>query len=236
MISCDQKIPHEKINGHGELTVSSQWPRWPRLRGPMITAQSWLGEVTAQSRRGHSEVTAQSRRGHSSITASSVWSRLSHGRVTALSRPRSRLSHGWLWPFWSPWAHGELTMSSWWAHGELTVSSHGGHFFFSWDVFEIVNNQRNFRIPGTGVQHFTCWWTSHVLALQWRHNESRMASQIPGFSIVCCTFYSGAEQRKHQSSALLPFVRGIRWPVDSPHKGTVSPKIFPFIDVIMGHL
>ena len=36
---------HEKINGHRELTLSSQWPRWSRLRGPMITAQWRLWEV-----------------------------------------------------------------------------------------------------------------------------------------------------------------------------------------------
>ena len=32
-----------------------------------------------------------------------------------------------------------------------------------------------------------------------------------------------------------PFVRGIhRWPVNSPHKGPVTRKLFPFDDVIMG--
>ena len=41
-------------------------------------------------------------------------------------------------------------------------------------------------------------------------------------------------QWKHQSSALLAFVRGIhRWPVNSPHKGPVTGKIFPFYDFIM---
>ena len=36
------------------------------------------------------------------------------------------------------------------------------------------------------------------------------------------------------SSASLAFVRGIhRWPVDSPHKGTTTRKMFPFDDVIM---
>ena len=41
-------------------------------------------------------------------------------------------------------------------------------------------------------------------------------------------------QRKHQSSASLAFVRGIRrWPVNSPHKGPVTRKIFPFDDVTM---
>ena len=42
--------------------------------------------------------------------------------------------------------------------------------------------------------------------------------------------------KKHQSSALLAFVRGIhRWPVNSPHKGPVTLKLFPFDDIIMYH-
>ena len=40
--------------------------------------------------------------------------------------------------------------------------------------------------------------------------------------------------KKNQSSASLAFVRGIhRWPVNSPHKGPVTRKMFPFDDVIM---
>ena len=62
-----------------------------------------------------------------------------------------------------------------------------------------------------------------------------MASQITSFTIVYSTVYSGANQRKHQSSAPLAFVRGIhRRPVNSPHKGPVMRKMFPFDDVIMG--
>ena len=46
-----------------------------------------------------------------------------------------------------------------------------------------------------------------------------MASEIISLTIVYSTVYSGADQRKHQSSASLAFVRGIhRWPVNSPHK------------------
>ena len=53
-----------------------------------------------------------------------------------------------------------------------------------------------------------------------------MASQITSVSIVCSTVCSGDEQRKHQSSASLTFVRGThRWPVGSPHKGPVTQKI-----------
>ena len=63
---------------------------------------------------------------------------------------------------------------------------------------------------------------------------SAMASQITGFTIVYSSVYSGADQRKHQSSASLAFVRGIhRWPVNSPRKGPVTRKMFPFDHVIM---
>ena len=63
---------------------------------------------------------------------------------------------------------------------------------------------------------------------------SVMASQIPGVSIVYSTVCSCAARRKHQSHASLTFVRGMhRSPVDFPHKGTVTRKMFPFDDVIM---
>ena len=65
---------------------------------------------------------------------------------------------------------------------------------------------------------------------------SLTASQITSLMIVYSTVYSDADQRKHQSSALLAFVRGIhRGPVNSPHKGPVTRKMFPFDDVIMDH-
>ena len=61
---------------------------------------------------------------------------------------------------------------------------------------------------------------------------STMASQITSVSIVYATVCSGPDQRKHQSSASLAFVRGIhRWPVNSPYKGPVTRKMFPFDDV-----
>ena len=62
---------------------------------------------------------------------------------------------------------------------------------------------------------------------------SAMASQITGVSIVYSAVCSGADQRK-RSSASLAFVKGIhRWQVGSPHKGSVTRKMFPFGDVSM---
>ena len=61
-----------------------------------------------------------------------------------------------------------------------------------------------------------------------------MTSQITNLTIVYSSVYWGADQKKHQSSASLGFVWGIhRWPSNSPHKGPVTRKIFPFDDVIM---
>ena len=63
---------------------------------------------------------------------------------------------------------------------------------------------------------------------------SASASQITSIMSVYSTVYSGADQRKHQNSVSLAFVRGIhRWPVNSPHKWPVTRKMFPFDDVIM---
>ena len=59
-----------------------------------------------------------------------------------------------------------------------------------------------------------------------------MASQITSLTIVYSAVYLGADQRKHQSSASLAFVRNSPGPVNSPHKGPVTRKMFPFDDAI----
>ena len=79
--------------------------------------------------------------------------------------------------------------------------------------------------------------TSQTLVVPCHYSDvimSTMASQITSHTIVYSTVYSGIDQRKHQSSTSLAFVRGIhRWPVNSPHKGPVTRKMFPFDDVII---
>ena len=82
-------------------------------------------------------------------------------------------------------------------------------------------------------------WSTNVLhsfSLHWRQTSflisqiiyysdvtmSAMASRITSLMIVYSTVYSGADQRKHQSSASL-----------FPHKGPVTWKMFPFDDDIM---
>ena len=90
---------------------------------------------------------------------------------------------------------------------------------------------------------FTALWSSSVIttAMQFpmRHYSDimmgAMAFQIASLMIVCSAVHSGVDQRKHQSSASLAVLWGIhRWPVNSPPKGPVTRKTFPFDDVIMG--
>ena len=63
---------------------------------------------------------------------------------------------------------------------------------------------------------------------------SAIASQITSLTIVYSTVNSDADERKHQSSASLAFVRGIhRRPVNSTHNWPGTRKMFPFDDAIM---
>ena len=87
---------------------------------------------------------------------------------------------------------------------------------------------------------WTPWYTTSSIWMEPTPNHyddvimGTMASQITSLTIVNATVYSGAHQRKHQSSASLVFVRGIhRGPVNSPYKWPVTRKMFPFDDVII---
>ena len=89
-----------------------------------------------------------------------------------------------------------------------------------WPLWRSPATEQYFRMQYDS-EHY-----SHVIM-------SAMASQITGASIVYSNVCSGADQ-KHQSSASMAFMRGIRrWPANSPQKGPVTRKMFPSDDVIM---
>ena len=88
-------------------------------------------------------------------------------------------------------------------------------------------------ITPTGV-----WQTHSGAYIPWAHYSdvimSTMVSQITSITSVYSISYSGADQRNIKSSTSLAFVGGIhQWPVNSPQKGPVTRKMFPFDDVIM---
>ena len=80
------------------------------------------------------------------------------------------------------------------------------------------------------TEHRQLWFP-----LQWRHNVimGAMASQITSLAIFYSTVFSGADQRKHQSSASLAFVWGVHRSPVFWHKWPVTRKMFLFDYVIM---
>ena len=119
-----------------------------------------------------------------------------------------------------------------------------------WDTINIIVIRKRGRFHFTGLDHVYVW-TGHImtwsqisrllhgpslaaegLSLECgdstHYNDvimSAMASQLTVCTNVYSTVYSDADQRKHQSSASLV--------VNSPHKGPVTRKVFPFDDVIV---
>ena len=93
------------------------------------------------------------------------------------------------------------------------------------------------------IQHcnITSWTTRNkkwnIKRIQCHYDDvimTMLASQITSLTVVYSIVYSSVNQRKHQSSASLAFVRAIhRGPVNFPHKWPVTRKMFPFDDVIM---
>ena len=110
------------------------------------------------------------------------------------------------------------------------------HFLVNCHKTSMVFSQHWFRWWFGAIRHQAIPWANVDLC---RHHYGdiimgAIASQITSLTIVYSTVYSDADQRKHQSSASLAFVRGIhRGPVNSPHKWPVTRKMFPFDDVIM---
>ena len=82
-----------------------------------------------------------------------------------------------------------------------------------------------------------CLCIDGLCVLAWHYSDVIMgavASQITSLTMFYSTVYSGADKRKHQSSASLAFVPGIHWwPVNFPAQRPVTRKMFPFDDVIM---
>ena len=70
-------------------------------------------------------------------------------------------------------------------------------------------------------------------SLQWCHNGGDGVSNHQRLDYLLKSLFR-CRSKKHESSETLALVRGIhRWPLNSPHKGPKSLKMFPFDGVIM---
>ena len=105
-----------------------------------------------------------------------------------------------------------------------------------------IARYKTFLQPFHRIKIFACVvsaWTisdSYLLTtLHWRHNE-RDGVWNPQSRDCSLSRLFRRRTREHQSTAPLAVGRWIhRWPVNSPYKGPVRRKIFPFDDAIMSY-
>ena len=126
------------------------------------------------------------------------------------------------------------------------------HSVFVWssfchDWFQAEPKKNDRLLPGWKcclcmrplIRLTTGWWMIKQADERKHYSDvimSAMASQITGVSIVCSTVSSRADHRNIKAVHHWP-LRGIhQTQVNSPHKGPVKRKMFPFDDVIMGSL
>ena len=126
--------------------------------------------------------------------------------------------------------HAEIKVNPYWYKGFLGPSNPVySNSHWNEDTVELMNlfSMKDVRMTPPVQPMRACALYSDAIM-------SAMASQITSLTIVYTTVYSGADQRKHQSSPSLAFFRGIyRWPGNSPHKWPVTRKMFLFDDVTM---
>ena len=125
-------------------------------------------------------------------------------------------------------------MKQWFTHILLNFSSCMLCVMYSAIIFQgccTGNGAANIVIAPAAVHktltsmHKIVWHYSDVVMSVSNHRR-----------LECLLDRSGVDQGKHQSSASLAFVRGIRrWPVFSLHT-PVTRKMFPFVYVIMRYL
>ena len=113
-------------------------------------------------------------------------------------------------------------------HMRVQLANHGKSY---------VNSASHLCVKNTAIILSCPSRCRFIYVLNYYYNDvimSEVASQITSLTIVYSSVYSGADQRKHKSSASPAFVWGIhQWPVNSPHKWPVTRNFFPFDDVIV---
>ena len=134
----------------------------------------------------------------------------------------------WLWPW--PWPLNFLgEMWPWPLTTHMSLTQGFSWSFMTMTVTMTVTKVRYKYLPHSDWGHSRCRRAVDSSS----YNDVTVKatlSQITSLMIVSSSVYSGADQRKHQSSASLAFVWGIH---GSPDKGSVTRKMFPYDDFIM---
>ena len=131
---------------------------------------------------------------------------------------------------------------TWWVWGQKTRQSRSD--VPEWQVHSTVHVVWIWRSVDGYIRQLQ-WWRMARTGLAWRGNAGKTQplqgphNERDGVSNLWrhdCLFNRLSRRRwkKHQSSVSLAFAREIhRWPGKSPHKETITRKMFSFDDVIM---
>ena len=165
---------------------------------------------------------------NSSITPENVYGKLISMALVQDCSISSALAMEILQSCIKPSIYNLLVISQYWSHG----------IYIYLDTTGSIGGRRGINYGNTSFCRqidirFTGQFFVMILSLQWRHIKRNGVSNHRRLDGLLNRF-SGVDQRKHQSSVSLVVMKRIhRWPVDSPHKGPVTRKMFPFDDVIM---
>ena len=169
------------------------------------------------------------------IEADSGWTHWGRDKMAAIFQTTLWNGFSWMKMYefrltfhWSLFLGVQLTLFQHWFRWWLGADQATSHYLNQWwlDYRRIyswlgLNKWMGKYIAWFDIIAVTSYWVG------WRLKS-------PASTIVYSTGYSSADQRKHQSSASLAFVRVIHWwSVNSLHKWPVTRKMFPFDDVIM---
>ena len=111
-------------------------------------------------------------------------------------------TRSWCCSIQAKWNKGISSRLLWWEYLNLKIKFHAVLFKQSIKVCFVFHHNLPHDRRTDAENHFTHY--NDVIM-------GTMTSQITSLTIAYSTVYSGADQRKHQSSASLAFVRGIHW-------------------------
>ena len=148
----------------------------------------------------------------------------SNGNISHITDPFVTGIHRWISPHKGRWRRAVILCLIWawtngWANNRDVGDLRRHHAYYDVMVmfFTAINPAKSVHVNCFEPLLFRYVWSRSYVCrriVEPKHYDdvimSTMASQITGFSIVWSTICSGAGQRKHQSSASLVFVSGIR--------------------------
>ena len=114
-------------------------------------------------------------------------------------------------------------------------------FFGSEQIQKMFKASSDDKVSQSTIISSSYYWKQELFraqlsncSLQWCHKKRDGVSNHQPHDCLLNRLFKAQNQRKPQTSATRAFVRGInQWPVNSPHKGPITRKMFPFDDVIM---